>query len=99
MSSKSQINQLSKREILESLLSRQQQESSTLNRLIVATATAAGLEPEAIAAKFANGAAMSQFIERFNKALDEEFVKREQASKEENVSSETVGQIVEEPKE
>ena len=99
MSNKSQINQLSKREILESLSYRQQQESSTLNRLIVAVAVASGMEPEAVAVKFADGASMSGFIERFNKALDQEFAKREEASKNQNAGSEIIQPVIKEAKE
>jgi hypothetical protein len=81
MSNKSQINQLSKRELVESLLARQQQDSSTMNRLILSVALAAGVEPEALAQKFADGDASRNFAERFNKALDAEFQKREQVDK------------------
>lgn len=92
MSNKSQLNQLSKREILESLLQRQQQESSTLNRLVIAVAMAAGLEPEAVAAKFADSTASANFVERFNKALDEEFSKREQQAKNPREESEVLSE-------
>lgn len=77
MSNKSQLNNLSKREILESLLGRQQQDSSTMNRLILAVAVAAGLDAETIAQKFADAAATSEFAEKFNRALDLEFSKKQ----------------------
>lgn len=77
MSNKSQLNNLSKREILESLLSRQQQDSSTMNRLILAVAVAAGLDAESIAQKFADAAVTSEFAEKFNRALDVEFAKKQ----------------------
>ncbi|MBP9686985.1 MAG: hypothetical protein KBD66_04270, partial [Candidatus Doudnabacteria bacterium] len=72
----SQINNLSKREILESLLSRQQQDVSTLNRLVVSVAMAAGLDPEVIAEKFADPNLTTDFANTFNKALDAAFQKR-----------------------
>jgi 2-hydroxychromene-2-carboxylate isomerase len=78
MSNKSQLNQLSKREILESLLARQQQDNSTINRLVIAVAIAAGLDAEAVAAKFADAEVTGTFADAFNKALDIEFAKRRQ---------------------
>lgn len=80
MSTKSQLNNLSKREILESLLARQQQDSSTVNRLVLALALAAGISAEALAEKFADAQATGEFAAQFNKALDAEFTKRQQAS-------------------
>lgn len=77
MSNKSQLNSLSKREILESLLSRQQQDSTTMNRLVLAIALAAGLDAEMVAEKFADAAATGEFAEKFNKALDAEFSKKQ----------------------
>ena len=76
MSNKSQLNQLSKREILESLLARQQQDVSTLNRLVISVAMAAGVSAESIAEKFADPNLTSDFASVFNKALDAEFQKR-----------------------
>lgn len=80
MSNKSQLNNLSKREILESLLSRQQQDSATMNRLVLAIALAAGLNAEGVAQKFADAAATGEFADKFNKALDAEFTKKQQGA-------------------
>ncbi|MBL8031364.1 MAG: hypothetical protein JNK33_03510 [Candidatus Doudnabacteria bacterium] len=88
MSNKSQLNNLSKREILESLLARQQQDSSTVNRLVLALALAAGVSAEALAEKFADGTVSGEFAARFNKALDAEFAKRQQA----DVSADEAGE-------
>ncbi len=76
MSNKSQINQLSKREILEGLLSRQQQDNATVNRLVIALAMLSGQSPEALAKSFADSAGTADFAAQFNKALDDEFSKK-----------------------
>lgn len=89
MSNKSQLNNLSKREILESLLARQQQDSSTVNRLVLALALAAGISAEALAEKFADAQATGEFAAQFNKALDAEFTKRQQTSVPADGASET----------
>ncbi len=87
MSNKSQLNSLSKREILESLLARQQQDSTTMNRLVLAIALAAGLDAEAVAQKFADAAATGEYAEKFNKALDSEFSKRQAQAPERSEST------------
>lgn len=70
------------------MLARQQQDSTTMNRLVLAIALAAGLDAETVAQKFADAAATGEYAEKFNKALDAEFGKR-QAHVSEN--SESVG--------
>lgn len=92
MSGKSQLNSLSKREILESLLSRQQQDVSTLNRLVVSVAMAAGLDPEVIAEKFADPNLTTDFANTFNKALDAAFQKRNAAAAPETPAPEVEAQ-------
>jgi hypothetical protein len=77
MSNKSQLNNLSKREILESLLARQQQDMSTVNRLVLAVAAAAGLDAEAVAKMFMDAEATGAFADKFNKALGETYRSRE----------------------
>ena len=84
MSNKTQLNQLSKREILESLLQRQQQDASTMNRLILAVAVALDLNPETVAQKFTDNTATSEFADKFNKALDAEYAKKQSAPLPEN---------------
>lgn len=48
-----------------------------MNRLVLAIALAAGLDAEVVAQKFADAAATGEFAEKFNKALDAEFSKRQ----------------------
>ncbi len=76
MSNKTQLNQLSKREILESLFERQQQDNSTLNRLVLAVALAAGLDAKEVAKKFTDAVATGAFADEFNKTLHSEFEAR-----------------------
>ncbi len=80
MSNKTQLNQLSKREILESLFERQQQDNSTLNRLVLAVALSAGLDAKEVAKKFTDAVATGAFADEFNKALHSEFEARAQKS-------------------
>lgn len=63
---KSQLNNLSKRQILESLMYEQNQSNATLSRLITATARAVGLDPEKLAEAFVDDKANQEFVEKFN---------------------------------
>ncbi len=64
--SKSQLNNLSKRQILESLMYEQNQSNATLSRLITATARAMGMDPEKLAEAFVDDKANQEFVEKFN---------------------------------
>ena len=66
---KSQLNNLSKRQILESLMYEQNQSNSTLSRLITAVARTAGLEPERLAEIFIDDKANQEWVEKFNLAV------------------------------
>lgn len=90
MSNKTQLNQLSKREILESLFERQQQDNSTLNRLVLAVALAAGLKPEEVAKKFMDAVATGTFADEFNKTLHSEFEARASSKAESGAVEEAV---------
>ena len=63
---KSQLNNLSKRQILESLMYEQNQSNATLSRLITAVARTAGLEPEKLAENFIDDKANQEFVDKFN---------------------------------
>ncbi len=63
---KSQINQLSKRQILESLMYEQNQSNATLSRLITAVARTAGIDPEKLAENFIDDKANQEWVEKFN---------------------------------
>jgi hypothetical protein len=63
---KSQLNNLSKRQILESLMYEQNQSNATLSRLITAVARTAGLDPEKLAANFIDDKANQEFVDQFN---------------------------------
>ncbi len=64
--SKSQINNLSKRQILESLMYEQNQSNATLSRLITAVARTAGIDPEKLAEMFIDDKANQEYVEKFN---------------------------------
>lgn len=64
--SKSQINNLSKRQILESLMYEQNQSNATLSRLITAVARTAGVDPEKLAEMFIDDKANQEYVEKFN---------------------------------
>jgi hypothetical protein len=63
---KSQLNQLSKRQILESLMYEQNQSNATLSRLITAVARTAGVDPEKLAEMFTEDKANQDYVEKFN---------------------------------
>ncbi len=64
--SKSQINNLSKRQILESLMYEQNQSNATLSRLITAVARTAGVDAEKLAEMFIDDKANQEYVEKFN---------------------------------
>lgn len=66
---KSQINQLSKRQILESLMYEQNQSSSTLSRLITAVARTANVDPEKLADMFIDDQGNQEYINKFNASV------------------------------
>ena len=63
---KSQLNNLSKRQILESLMYEQNQSNATLSRLITAVARTAGVDPDVLAANFIDDKANQEYVEKFN---------------------------------
>ncbi len=63
---KSQLNNLSKRQILESLMYEQNQSNVTLSRLITAVARTSGLDPEKLAEHFIDDKANQEYVEKFN---------------------------------
>ncbi len=66
---KNQLNNLSKRQILESLMYEQNQSNATLSRLVTAVARTAGLDPEKLAEHFIDDKANQEFIDKFNLAV------------------------------
>lgn len=84
--SKSQLNQLSKRQILESLMQEQNQSNVTLSRLITAVARTAEIDPLKLAELFTDDQGNQEYVEKFNKAVRE---KHTTAHKETAVDSET----------
>lgn len=69
MSKSTEINKLSKRQILESLMYEQNQSNATLSRLITAVARTAGLDPEKLAEKFVEDKDNQEWVEKFNLAV------------------------------
>ncbi len=68
---KSQINQLSKRQILESLYQEQNQSNVTLSRLITAVARSIDIDPVRLAEMFTDDKGNQAFVEKFNEAVKE----------------------------
>ncbi len=66
---KSQLNNLSKRQILESLMYEQNQSNATLSRLVTAVARTAGVDAEKLAENFIDDKANQEFIDKFNAAV------------------------------
>lgn len=66
---KSQLNNLSKRQILESLMYEQNQSNVTLSRLITAVARTSGLDPEKLAEHFIDDKANQEYVEKFNASV------------------------------
>ncbi|MDQ3018491.1 MAG: hypothetical protein M3Q64_01325 [bacterium] len=71
---KSQLNQLSKRQILESLMQEQNQSNVTLSRLITAVARTAEIDPVKLAEFFIDDKGNQEFVEKFNVAVKERHV-------------------------
>lgn len=69
MSKSTEINKLSKRQILESLMYEQNQSNSTLSRLITAVARTANVDPEKLAEIFVDDKANQEWVEKFNLAV------------------------------
>lgn len=67
--SKSQLNNLSKRQILESLMYEQNQSNATLSRLVTAVARTAGIDPEKLAEHFIDDKGNQEFIDKFNTSV------------------------------
>lgn len=88
--SKSQLNNLSKRQILESLMYEQNQSNATLSRLITAVARTAGVDPEKLAEHFIDDKANQEYIDKFNTAVR---AKHDAAHKSETKSPETSEEI------
>jgi prolyl-tRNA editing enzyme YbaK/EbsC (Cys-tRNA(Pro) deacylase) len=68
---KSEINKLSKRQILESLYYEQSQSTATLSRFFTAIARHQGISPEDLAKAFSADEDNHQYVEKFNQALRE----------------------------
>ena len=66
---KSQLNNLSKRQILESLMYEQNQSNATLSRLVTAVARTAGIDPEILATNFIDDKANQEYISKFNASV------------------------------
>ncbi len=63
---KSQLNSMSKKEILQSIMYEQNQSNATLSRLITAVARTAGVDPQKLAEMFVDDKGNQEFIETFN---------------------------------
>jgi hypothetical protein len=73
MSSKSQLNKMSKREILNSIMQQQYQDSATTHRLLISLARASGIKPEDLARHFVGQDANRDFASQLNTAIDAAF--------------------------
>lgn len=66
---KSQLNNLSKRQILESLYYEQNQSNATLSRLITAVARTMNVDPVKLAETFIDDKGNQEFVETFNTSV------------------------------
>lgn len=73
MSSKSQLNKMSKKEILQSLVYQQQQDVSTINRMLVALARVLQVKPEDLAKNFVDQEGNRKFADELNSSMDAAF--------------------------
>ena len=80
--SKSQLNNMSKKEILQSLMYEQNQSNATLSRLITAVARTANVDAKKLAEMFTQDKENREYVEQFNVAVKEFHTKR--AEKEAN---------------
>ncbi len=79
---KSQLNNMSKKEILQSLMYEQNQSNATLSRLITAVARTANVDAKKLAEMFTQDKENQEYVEQFNVAVKEFHTKR--AEKEAN---------------
>lgn len=73
---KSQLNNMSKKEILQSLMYEQNQSNATLSRLITAVARTAGVDATKLAEMFTQDKENQDYVEQFNVAVKEVHAKR-----------------------
>lgn len=73
---KSQLNNMSKKEILQSLMYEQNQSNATLSRLITAVARTANVDPEKLAEMFTQDKENQDYVEQFNAAVKTIHAKR-----------------------
>jgi len=67
----SELNKLSKRQILESLYYEQSQSTATLSRFFTAIARLQGITPEDLAKAFAEDEKNQEYVQKFNQTLRE----------------------------
>jgi len=68
----SELNKLSKRQILESLYYEQNQATATLSRFFTAIARLQGISPEDLAKAFAEDEKNQEYVQKFNQTLREQ---------------------------
>ncbi len=71
----SELNKLSKRQILESLYYEQNQATATLSRFFTAIARLQGISPEDLAKAFAEDEKNQEYVQKFNQTLREQQAK------------------------
>ncbi|MEZ4180370.1 MAG: hypothetical protein R3B41_02565 [Candidatus Doudnabacteria bacterium] len=90
---KSQLNNLSKRQILESLMHEQTQSNATLSRLITAVARTANLDPKKLSEMFVDDKGNQEYIDKFNAE-----VRAQHSSEHQKVTAETPEEKTDEAK-
>jgi protein-disulfide isomerase-like protein with CxxC motif len=70
MSKRDQLNNMSKKEILQALAYQQNQDMAAMNRFLIALAQAAGIKPEEFAKYFMSQDANREYAEKLNAAID-----------------------------
>jgi|GEM_PF-998900 len=66
-----ELNKMSKRQILESLYYEQSQSTATLSRFFTAIARLQGIKPEDLAKAFSEDEANQEYVQKFNATLRE----------------------------
>jgi hypothetical protein len=77
----SELNKLSKRQILESLYYEQSQSTATLSRFFTAIARIQGINPGDLAKAFAEDEKNQEYVQKFNTTLREMQAEKSQANK------------------
>ncbi len=92
MAKKTQLNQMSKKQILQSLAYQQQQDYATINRMLVALARSLNVDPATLAKNFVDQEGNRSFAQNLNSSLDELYEKAEAEAQAQASADEQAGE-------